>query len=99
MLTQRTHAVADQLGGRRSTGRGGPLPGEEDRPENAPLAAGCRRVRQARLEHPDEVAQHLSEFSVVEPHPGHAVARTVTQRVDVPPGEVAVEVAEEPGNE
>ena len=85
--------------GSRPPGGAGLAPGQQDGPEDPPLPAGPRRVGQPGLEHPGELTQQFRVLGVVEPQPGHAVAHPVAQQVDVAPGQVAVEVAEEPGDE
>ena len=76
---------------------GGVRPGQQDRVEDAPLPARAGRFGQPRLEHPGNVPHQLGELGVVQPQPGHPVADPVAQQVDLAAVQVAVEVAEQPG--
>ena len=71
-------------------------PGSRHGGEHPPRAAGPGRVRHPGLHHPGQVPQHVEELGVVQPHGGDVVADPVVHRVDAVPGDVAVEVAEQP---
>ena len=76
-----------------------PLARQQHASQDPPLAPRFGRVRQPRLEHAGDVAEQVSELRVVEPHPGQVVADAVAQRIDVSPGQVTVEVAQQAGHE
>lgn len=77
----------------------GVFPREQHGGEDSSLAAWLRRVGDAGLEDAHEVVEKLHELGVVEPHPRDAEVGAVAHRVDVSSCEVALEVADQAGDE
>jgi len=72
--------------------------GQHDGVEDPPPPVRAGRVGQARLGDGRQVAEIVGELGVGEPQAGHAIAGPVPERIAGLGGEVAVEVAQQPGH-